>query len=181
MGPLVPLIVVTVQLAAAPGIPPRTLQDAQDLAARIFAAAKVRMVWSGPGAGLHVQIVAKELHGVATDTAGFAVLTGGDSGYAAVSWPAVQRSALQMDADPAVTLGAAIAHEIGHLLLGPGHARSGIMSAKLGFHEMKLAARGELSLDAECVKKLESLTASRPSLLLSLKPKLAPSESGSMH
>ena len=176
-----PLVMVTVQLTAPAGIPPRTVQNAQVMAARIFAAAKVRIAWSETGADLHVQIVAKEFHGVATDTAGVSVLTGGDSGYAAVSWPAVQRSAVQMDADPAVALGAAIAHEIGHLLLGPAHSGSGIMSARLGFHEMKLAARGELLLDAECAKRLEGLTASRPSLLLSLKPKLAPSESGSMH
>lgn len=181
MGPIVPLVLVTVHLADAPAIPQRTVQDAQAMATRIFASARLKIVWSGPGASLHLQVMATELRGVAKDAAGFSMLTGGDSLYAAVSWPAVQRAAVQMEADPAVMLGAAMAHEIGHLLLGPEHSRSGIMSARLGFHEMNLAARGELLLDAECTKRLEGLTASRPSPLLSLKPKLAPSESGSMH
>ena len=41
-------------------------------------------------------------------------------------------------------LGAAMAHEIGHLLFGPAHAHSGIMSPRLGPREMRLAARGAL-------------------------------------
>ena len=151
------------------------------MAVRIFAAAKVQIIWSGPDSALHLQVMAAELRGMATDTAGFAMLTGGDSAYAAVSWAAVRRAAAQTEADPAVALGAAMAHEIGHLLLGPGHSPSGIMSARLGFHEMDLASRGELLLDPAAAKRLASLTAVRPSLLLSLKPKLAPSELGSTH
>ncbi len=162
MGPFVPLALVTIQLSAAPAIPARTLRDAQIQAVRIFAAAKVQLVWSGPGASLHLQIMARELRGLNADTAGFAALTGGDSGYAAVSWPAVQRAALQMDADPAVALAAAMAHEIGHLLLGPAHSRSGIMSARFGFEEMKLAARGTLLLDVEGTRRLGRLIASPP-------------------
>jgi len=181
MGPIAPLMVVTIQLAAAPSIPPRPLQDAQAMAAHIFAAAKVQIVWSGPGAALHLQVMATELRGAARDAAGFSMLTGGDSPYAAVSWPAVQRAAAQTEADPAVALGAAMAHEIGHLLLGPEHSRAGIMSARLGFHEMNLAARGELLLDPNAARRLANLIALRPSLLLSLKPKLAPSEWGLTH
>lgn len=181
MGPIVPLMVVTVQLAAAPSIPPRALQNAQAMTTRIFAAAKVQIVWSGPGAALHLQIMASPLRGSAKDAAGFSMLTGGDSAYAAVSWPAVQRAAAQTESDPAVALGAAMAHEIGHLLLGPEHSRTGIMSARLGFHEMNLAARGELLLDPNAAIRLASPTALRPSLLLWLKPKSAPSESGPAH
>jgi hypothetical protein len=154
-----PMILVAVQLTAAPEIPAKTLHAAEARAAHIFASAGIQLQFTAPG--LHLQIVARDPQGLATDTAGFAVLIPGDSGYAAVSWPTVQRGAQQMEVDPAVLLGAAIAHELGHLLFGPAHAHSGIMSPRLGRKEMELAARGELRFEA--VKKLQAVVTARVS------------------
>lgn len=146
MAPYLPITVVAIQLAAASGIPPKTLHAAQERAAHMLASAHVQPLWTD-SAGLHLQIVATEPHGLATDAAGFAVLIPGEPGYAAVSWPAIARGASQMEVDPAVLLGAVIAHELGHILFGPSHTHSGVMSPRLGPKEMKLASRGELRFE----------------------------------
>jgi len=51
--------------------------------------------------------------------------------WAAVSYGKVQNLALRADVSPALILGKAMAHELGHLLLGPGHSDTGIMRAEL--------------------------------------------------
>jgi len=51
--------------------------------------------------------------------------------WAAVSYRRVQDLALKADISPALVLGKAMAHELGHLLLGPGHSDTGIMRAEL--------------------------------------------------
>jgi hypothetical protein len=143
MAPYLPMTVVAIQLAAAPGIPPKTLHAAQERAAHMLASARIKPLWTEP-ADLHLRIAGTEPHGLATDAAGFAVLIPGEPGYATVSWPAVSRGAVQMEVDPAVLLGAVIAHELGHLLFGAAHTHSGVMSPRLGPPEMRLASRGEL-------------------------------------
>jgi hypothetical protein len=145
MAPDLPITVVAIHLVAS-GIPPKTLHDARERAAHILASAHIKPLWTDR-ADLQLQIVATEPHGLATDAAGFAVLIPDEPGYAAVSWPAVLRGAGQMEVDPAVLLGAVIAHELGHLLFGPSHTHSGVMSPRLGPNEMKLASRGELRFE----------------------------------
>lgn len=131
-----------VQLIAPPEVPPNVLHAAQDQAARILSSAHVRLLWA-PHADLQLKIVVEELHGASADAMGLALMIPGLP-HAAVSWLAVVRAAGQMEIDPATVLGAAMAHEIGHLLFGPAHAHSGIMSPRLGPREMHLAARGAL-------------------------------------
>jgi hypothetical protein len=146
MAPYLPITVVAIHLAVAPGIPPKTLHAAQERAAHMLASARIKPLWTDH-ADLHLQIVATEPHGLATDAAGFAVLIPDEPGYAAVSWPAVTNGASQMEVDAAVLLAAVIAHEIGHLLFGPSHTHSGVMSPRLGPKEMALASRGELRFE----------------------------------
>jgi hypothetical protein len=141
-----PMAVVAIHLTAAAEIPPKTLHAAQERAAHILASAHVRPLWLDR-ADLQLHIVATEPRGLTADAAGFAVLIPGATGYAAVSWPAVSRGAAQMEVDPAVLLGAAMAHELGHLLFGPSHTHSGVMSPRLGPKEIELAARGELRFE----------------------------------
>jgi hypothetical protein len=54
----------------------------------------------------------------------------------------------------AVVLGHAIAHEIGHLLLAPGHSDSGIMRADWTRDDMTQASRGVLRFTADQTAKL---------------------------
>jgi hypothetical protein len=51
--------------------------------------------------------------------------------WAAVSYRRVQDLALKADVSPALVLGKTMAHELGHLLLGPSHSETGIMRAEL--------------------------------------------------
>lgn len=61
-----------------------------------------------------------------------------------------------------VILGCAIAHEIGHLLLGPGaHAPMGIMQAQWSREHLERAMRGQLLFTAEEAKRMRSTAAMR--------------------
>ena len=63
----------------------------------------------------------------------------------AIAWQAVRELVDSLNADPPALLGAAMAHELGHVLLGSQqHSRDGIMSAHLRSSQLALAARGTL-------------------------------------
>jgi hypothetical protein len=140
------MILIAIHLTSAPGIPLKTVQTAQQEAEQILASAAVRPEWNSQ-AGLHLRITGSTPKWAVHDATGYARLIEGDPGYAEVSWPAVARSAEEMEVDPHLLLGAAIAHEIGHLLFGPAHSHSGVMSARLGPAEMRLAAHGTLRFE----------------------------------
>lgn len=145
-------VFLTLQVSAA-GIPPKTVRHAESVAAFILARAGVTVRWSGQG-GYHVQITNSPLRTLSADAAGFAVLTPGDSAYAAISYSAVEETAHSLEADPGELLGAALAHEVGHLLLGPAHAPSGVMRAHFGPHDIELSGRGELLFNADQAARL---------------------------
>src|ERR1700722_12006185 len=106
---------------SAPGIPPKNVRHAEEIAAFILGKAGVTVSWGVHGV-YRIQIMNDPLHNHTDDAAGFAVLTPGDSGYAAISYSAVAKTANSLEADLGDLLGAAITHEVGHLLLGPAHA-----------------------------------------------------------
>ena len=170
MGPILPLLLaslhpapppaLSVQVTAGAAIPAKTVRAAENQAARAFERAGVKLVW-GAAANLQLQIVLEEPHGLSTDAAGFARITPGKTGYAAIFWPAVERAAEQLQVDPAIVLGAVLAHETGHLILGPGHAPHGIMSPHFGPNEMQLAARGELLFDGAQASRIIQVSAVR--------------------
>lgn len=56
--------------------------------------------------------------------------------------------ALSWTLDPGLVLGEAAAHELGHLLLGPGHARDGIMRPNWTQQDLEQASEGNLHFDA---------------------------------
>ncbi len=61
----------------------------------------------------------------------------------------VEALAVRSGADPARVLGAAIAHELGHLLLPTGlHSPTGLMQVRWGASEASAAGRGELRFAA---------------------------------
>ena len=86
------------------------------------------------------------------DAAGYAVLSPAAS-YASVFLPGVERTAAGLEVDPATVLGATIAHEIGHLLLGAAHSR-GVMSARFDSQQMRAAERGELLFRDEEARRM---------------------------
>ena len=58
-------------------------------------------------------------------------------GYMADAYfPAIQATSEQQSGDAGVLLGFVIAHELGHVLLGPGHTANGVMQAAWGQKQM---------------------------------------------
>jgi hypothetical protein len=127
-------------------VPESTLEQAKRLAAVIFRGAKVGIVWRDcrpvlaadfsetieaepvEGGELVLRIVPRFEHEpgiMMADTLGLAL-----GNLAVVSYRAVRDAALDGVGMPQEILGAAIAHELGHLLLGPhSHSATGIMQA----------------------------------------------------
>lgn len=157
-------VFLTLQIGSA-GIPPKTVRHAESVAAFILARAGVTVRWSGQGS-YQVQITNSPLRNLSADAAGFAVLTPGDSGYAAISYPAVEEMANSLEADPGDLLGAALAHEVGHLLLGPTHTATGVMRAHFGPRDIEMVGRGELLFSpdqaARLREKLRPMATSTP-------------------
>jgi hypothetical protein len=60
-------------------------------------------------------------------------------------------------ADLAVLLGVVIAHELGHLLLGPGHAPSGVMRSAWGSREVRALTQRQLAFNREQRAKMQRL------------------------
>jgi hypothetical protein len=135
---------IAIRIAAPESVPREVLARASGLAARIFERAGVRVVWGAPG-DLELQILPGTPPNITGDGLGFAILQPTGTGYAAVSYPRVVAAAGQCEQDHSVVLGAAMAHEIGHLLLGAkSHAAGTVMSPRLGCPELRRAARSEL-------------------------------------
>lgn len=71
-----------------------------------------------------------------------------------------------------IMLGCAIAHEVGHLLLGPGrHSAGGIMSGEWGPKELQLALMGRLLFVSQQAKLIRAEARRRMTLLPTRTPK----------
>ncbi len=150
------LTLVAVQVTAPPDIPTKTLRAAEARAAWILASAHANLTFACPSA-LQVQITTGDLAVKDADAMGFAMLAP-DLRHASISWPAIQRTAAQMQTDPATLLGAVLAHEIGHLLFGRAHTHGGIMSARLGPREMREAGQGRLLFEGADARQITWLS-----------------------
>ena len=180
-GILLGLTAVWQSAAAEPGItmrvlnpamvPGKTLLRAERLAAAILGQAGVEVTWlhcdSAPDPCRQQDLTSNEfwLHllknsppALRGDATGFAVLMprrDGAVSYAGVSYPAVEDVASGLEADVSDVLGATMAHEIGHILLGSkAHSRSGVMSSRLQKAEVRMAGRGELRFTAQQAERI---------------------------
>jgi hypothetical protein len=155
---------IAIRMIGSAHIPARTLANAKRLAGDILRGVGVEADWVDcDSAGrpclqpvkptdFWLQLLARRPQAVPgslePDATGYALVVPDchdACGYAAVSYPAVRAAADEMHNDPALVLGAAIAHEIGHLLLGrDSHAPEGVMSRRLGPKQIVEAGRGTL-------------------------------------
>jgi len=70
--------------------------------------------------------------------------------YARVFYAHIQGKAEREGVTPAALLGLAVAHEFGHLLLGPrAHSAEGIMHANWSHRDMQRGAQGQLRFTAQ--------------------------------
>jgi hypothetical protein len=74
--------------------------------------------------------------------------------------------------DSGVLLGYIIAHELGHLLLGPGHAPSGIMRATWDMNDLEAIRQGRLKFSREECARIRKILRDElsPTLPLDLQP-----------
>ncbi len=163
---------VNIRVLNVAHVPEPTLAQARLVVDHILGAAGIRAVWldcdsrgrpcSGPqlATDLWLQLLRERPRTLEPDTAGYALLvrdcaTG--CGYAAVSYPAVQAAARDWGGDPTCLLGATIAHEIGHLLLGAhSHTREGVMAPRFGREQLNQAGRGALLFTASQAQRLQA-------------------------
>lgn len=95
---------------------------------------------------------------------GFALLSerGRPTSDAFVFFDRVRKQAEASDCFLPTVLGYAMAHELGHLLLGKGsHSSTGIMKATWKARELKKAETGELKFSARQAKKIRAQTIRR--------------------
>jgi hypothetical protein len=132
------------------GVPAAVLSEAEKAAARVFRGAGIETTWRHAGTGrvdddltsmiiINLMSASMEARMKAPATAMGSAVSGGR--LASIMYGRVERLAQVSATDLATVLGHVIAHEIGHLLLPPGHSAGGIMNATLDPH---LAVRGVL-------------------------------------
>ena len=131
------------------GVSLSTLSRAEEVVTHIFAASGIELRWSNvpvQGRYLRTAILDRGLHGLPEHALAFAtLLPPGNASYAGVSLPSVATVAESEDIPLAIVLGASMAHEIGHVLLGSAaHAPSGIMSRRFARAQLQMAAAGRL-------------------------------------
>ena len=145
-------------------VPDNVLTDAQTEVTRIFRQAGVEAVWRAPSSSsaapgerwLIIAILSREQ----TERL-FPALTGDEVGTAASSSPTRRANVAYVFYDRVErltggdgfhlgpVLGAAMAHEIGHLLLDNAHSQTGLMRAHWTKADLQLVQRSELFFTAE--------------------------------
>jgi hypothetical protein len=155
---------ITMRVVDSPVAPVKSLDRAEKIAEQILGNAGVEVVWvhcaAPASAGANpcdqdrgptdfwLHMLRRNPPNFYGDVTGYAVLSPlwkDGEGYAGVSYSKVEAAAKSLDVESSYILGATLAHEIGHLLLGPRcHFRTGVMSPRFGREQLGMAARGEL-------------------------------------
>jgi hypothetical protein len=153
----------------------RTLDIAHQQEAEILSRAGIRLMWlecsSGGGdfasenpcqqelgaAEFWMRITTNRTSRTTRGVLGYSELGGdGTSGSGGVFYPAIQELADSFHLRSAEFLGAAMVHEVGHLILGPdAHSQTGIMFAHWGREQFKLISVGHLSFAPQQAKLLQ--------------------------
>jgi len=158
---------ITIRILNAGIIPDNIRRPGERRAAQILGSAGVTVRWAEcpctgePGRNEFWVHVLDRPPRRLREAAGFAVIfPAGDArdGYAGIFYRNVTETAEREDADLAAMLGATIAHEIGHLLLGSNsHSPTGVMRLRLRRAELALASRGELRFTPENIARIRAM------------------------
>lgn len=188
MAPLLAAALITIRLYNYAGVPPAELAAARANADRIFQQAGLSLQWVNcrvPN-GADGEACTEVLHNggefvlrlqTAAHTSipshvalGSSLLDGHTGGGVLITIDPhlVGAVAAQAGAEPSVVLGRAIAHEVGHLLIGtPGHASHGLMRALWSQRELRTnnPADWEFSVDQVAIMKRSLTTRERVAVL----------------
>ena len=143
------------------GVPGNTINDAQKQAGKILGHMGVGVEWidcqlsintsvctgTAEADRLELTIVTEDNRQMfGEDVLGRSVVGGSDKGvYARVFYAHIRVKAEQEGVSPATLLGLAVAHEFGHLLLGPkAHSEQGIMRANWSHNDIQRGIQGQL-------------------------------------
>ena len=169
---------ITLRMVNEAGIDQRTILRALREAAAIFGHSGVELVWLSCEAGwadptsanpcrqqtgpleFWFFIVAQKPRGKSTEMVGFTDwVEGSTHGLAGAYYPGAVQLARrdQYDCDPYQILGAAIAHEVGHLLLGANaHSSLGLMQAVWNREQVKQITTGALNFTPDQSTRLQN-------------------------
>jgi hypothetical protein len=90
------------------------------------------------------------------DVMGKAFVNSPEGGYLADAYlQAIRATSEERHTDAGILLGFVVAHELGHLLLGPGHARDGVMQAVWGESEVEALAQRRLRFNRESAERIQ--------------------------
>lgn len=182
-GPKKTLPVITLRVVNEARVDDAILRKAKEEASAILGQAGVGLVWVDCGAAaadwkdrepcrrvrgraeFWLRLTADRPAWTSKENLGFADLTGRD-GSAGVYYPTIVKSAQRFSAyvrgvAPSATftpnfLGAAIVHEVGHLILGANaHTSRGVMCAEWGREELESIRLGGLSFARDQAKLLQ--------------------------
>jgi len=91
----------------------------------------------------------------ALDVMGEAFVEQGDSGNTAEAYlRAIRAKAELYHTDAGVLLGFVLAHELGHLLLGPGHTPDGLMQAVWGRKQIDALRQRRFGFSPQCAERI---------------------------
>ena len=159
---------VRVSVRNASPLLPSTLKGAEQVAGRVFQRAGIEILWVSCGVGvadepsaigcsevsfpshLHLQIISAS-RDLSRSAVGAAFLGKENGGcYADLFYEPIHRLQEVSNVSPAVVLGHAIAHELGHLLLGSNsHSPRGLMRGHWTRHDLEDASKGRLGFSSE--------------------------------
>jgi len=172
----------TILLHDLAGVPADVLSGAKAEVARILSRANVGVEWLGcssvpdeagklkpcparPAGTIILRVVPATLEFVDKAALGYALLTEQNSVYATVSYTRVQQCAKRQAKSAASleqVLGHAMAHELGHILLGTGsHSSAGLMRGNWDATQLDDAAKGRLHFSRDEARHIQDAVARR--------------------
>lgn len=175
---------ITLQVVNLSNASERSLLRAETVADWIMGKAGVRVAWlncvfqdaacsSGFGPNeFSMRIVGAAATDRSGSALGWAVVDGVAEGgaYASVSYGRIEQLASSAMVEATDVLGAAMAHEVGHLLLGTKHSPTGVMSTAWGSQQFFSMGKGEFGFTAEQARRIRATIAARASAIATARP-----------
>jgi hypothetical protein len=166
------LLRITVVIYNSEAVPERELLAGETVAGQILRQAGVEVVWrqathadtSPDPLEIPLHLLSTHPPNLGPAVSGFAILMP-EGSYAGISYPAVKRTAHTLQTDDPTILGAVMAHELGHVLLGTrDHSSNGLMVMRFGPREIAAAHHGELLFYRSEARRIRAEVARRATI-----------------
>jgi len=154
---------IDVALCNQDGLSESVMSTAKAETEVVFRPVQVQIVWHGCENSLTSAFVIRlwkdrvprTVGPASLDVMGKAFVAGPNGGTVAdIYLPAIRATAEQHAADPGEVMGLVVAHELGHLLLGPGHTPDGVMQAVWGQKQIDAVRQRRLHFNKEGAERI---------------------------